>query len=114
MPSTPTTTDQLFDALEESLNILRAFHYNDKLHGRAGCPGEASCASYSAQVVRKAYAALDAARAEVFNDRPPLGLGADGRTHSDPYCATLAPMGSPESRWGEICDMCAKRQPYAD
>lgn len=48
----------------------------------------------------------------VFDDEP-LGLGADGDVHSDPYCATIAPLGSPEARHGEVCERCAQRQAAA-
>lgn len=46
----------------------------------------------------------------IFDDGPPVGMGSDGRVHSDPYCAAIAPFGSAEARWGEICDLCAKRR----
>lgn len=30
--------------------------------------------------------------------------------HSDPYCARIAPWGSPEARNGELCDACAREE----
>jgi hypothetical protein len=39
-----------------------------------------------------------------------IGLGHDGLTHTDPYCATIAPWGSYEARAGEICGACEARR----
>lgn len=45
----------------------------------------------------------------VFDDGN-VGLGADGLLHDDPACATLAPLGSFEARWGEPCSLCLDRK----
>lgn len=49
---------ELVEALLESVNYTAAFHYNDKLHGKRGCPGEQDCDLPSAVHVRKTRAAL--------------------------------------------------------
>ena len=46
----------------------------------------------------------------VFDDSPNVGLGPDGQYHNDPYCAAIAPIGSPEARSGEVCGYCEKRR----
>lgn len=45
----------------------------------------------------------------VFDDGPPIGMGHDGKVHSDPYCAAIAPLFSYEERHGELCDKCQER-----
>ena len=47
---------------------------------------------------------------DVFDDGPTLGVGSDGNTHSDPFCAMIAPLGSHEARYGEFCDLCEARR----
>lgn len=47
---------------------------------------------------------------DVFNDSPTVGLGPDGLAHDDPYCAAIAPLGTPEARRGELCNLCVQRQ----
>ena len=49
----------------------------------------------------------------VFDDSPNVGLGPDGQYHNDPYCAAIAPMGTPEAQHGEVCGYCEKRREAA-
>lgn len=49
----------------------------------------------------------------VFDDSPNVGLGSDGQYHNDPYCAAIAPIGTPEARNGELCGYCEKRRKEA-
>ena len=49
----------------------------------------------------------------VYDDKPAIGVGRDGNTHSDPYCATIAPAGTVEATRGEPCDMCQQRREAA-
>ena len=51
---------------------------------------------------------------DLFDDGPPRGIGPDGQTHSDPWCAMIAPIGSPEYRRGELCELCIERQDASD
>ena len=51
---------------------------------------------------------------DVFDDRSTRGLGHDGNTHSDPYCAAIAPFNSYEARHGELCELCEERRKPAD
>lgn len=60
----------------------------------------------AARLLARSEQAQAADELAVFNDGPALGVGHDGNTHSDPYCAMIAPLGSYEAQHGEPCGMC--------
>lgn len=58
------------------------------------------------------FEAIAARLPAVFDDGV-IGLGPDGLTHDDPYCGTIAPLGSYEARHGEPCSKCEARKAAA-